>query len=124
MQRNLSCKNYKESQKNALLSISLQFLIIGTFLILGVLLYTFASETGIALPEKSDGVFPLLATGGYLPRVVGIVFIIGLVAASYSAAGSALTALTTSFTIDILRGSQSPKKPSPIYERGYTSSWL
>ena len=104
MQRNLSCRNHKESQKNMLLSILMQFVVIGLFLVLGLLLYTYASEMNITLPEKGDQVFPFLATQGYFPLMVGIVFIIGLVAASYSAAGSALTALTTSFTIDILGG--------------------
>ncbi|MDQ9769199.1 hypothetical protein RFZ33_19240, partial [Acinetobacter baumannii] len=51
---------------------------------------------------KSDELFPLIATGGYFPIVVGILFIVGLVSSAYAAAGSALTALTTSFTVDIL----------------------
>jgi Na+/proline symporter len=51
---------------------------------------------------KGDDVFPFLATGSYFPVVVGVLFIIGFIAAAYSAAGSALTALTTSFTVDIL----------------------
>lgn len=104
MQRNLSCKSYKESQKNAMLSIAMQLVVITLFLLLGLLLYTYAAQFNIALPAKGDGVFPFLATGHFFPIALGIVFIIGLVASSYSAAGSALTALTTSFTIDILGG--------------------
>lgn len=104
MQRNLSCKSYKESQKNAMLSIAMQLVVITLFLLLGLLLYTYAAQFNIALPAKGDEVFPFLATGDFFPIALGIVFIIGLVAASYSAAGSALTALTTSFTIDILGG--------------------
>jgi Na+/proline symporter len=56
--------------------------------------------------EKGDKLFPRLATGGYFPVIVGILFIIGLVSAAYAAAGSALTALTTSFTVDILESTR------------------
>lgn len=101
MQRNLSCRNYRESQKNMMVSILLQFVVITIFLNLGVLLYYFAGQKGITV-EASDTLFTVVATGGYLPVIVGVLFIIGLVSSAYSAAGSALTALTTSFTIDIL----------------------
>ncbi len=100
MQRNLSCRNYHESQKNMIISILLQFVVIATFLILGVLLYIFAAAHGIT--ATGDKLFPVIATGGYLPVIVGVLFIIGFVASAYNAAGSALTALTTSFTVDIL----------------------
>lgn len=102
MQRNLSCKNFKDSQKNMITSGISQFFIILLFLMLGVLLYIFTSRQGITNPAKSDELFPMIATGGYFPAIVGILFIIGLISAAYSAAGSALTALTTSFTVDIL----------------------
>jgi Na+/proline symporter len=69
---------------------------------LGVLLYTFTAQQQIENPAKSDELFPMVATGDYFPGIVGILFIIGLIASAYSAAGSALTALTTSFTVDIL----------------------
>ena len=101
MQRNLSCRNSRESQKNMLVSVVMQFCVIALFLMLGVLLYTYADSRGIAV-EKGDELFPLLATGGYFPVVVGVLFIVGLVSSAYSAAGSALTALTTSFTVDII----------------------
>ena len=68
------------------------------------MLIRFAAFSGIAIPEATDDLFPLIATGGYLPQVVGVFFIVGLVAAAYSSADSALTALTTSFTVDILDG--------------------
>ena len=100
MQRNLSCKNSRESQKNMLLSIVLQLIVVSAFLMLGVLLYQFAAAKGIE--ATGDKLFPAVATGGYLPLVVGFLFIIGLVASAYNAAGSALTALTTSFTLDVL----------------------
>ena len=101
MQRNLSCRNSKESQQNMIVSMVLQFVVISIFLMLGALLYIFAEQQGITV-EKSDTLFTIIATEGYLPMIVGILFIIGLTAAAYSAAGSALTALTTSFTVDIL----------------------
>lgn len=109
MQKTLSCKNPRDSQKNMIVGGVLQIFIILLFLMLGVLLYTFAGNNGIALPAKGDEVFPFLATQGYFPSIVGFLFIIGLVSAAYAAAGSALTALTTSFTVDIL---ESPKRKS------------
>lgn len=102
MQRNLSCKNPRDSQKNILTSGAIQLIINILFLMLGVLLYTFIDSKGIERPEKSDKLFPMIATGGYLPFIVGILFIIGLISSAYAAAGSALTALTTSFTVDVL----------------------
>lgn len=103
MQRTLSCKNYKESQKNLIVGALLQIVVIGLFLVLGYLLYSYANQTGVDLSGlKGDDVFPYLATGNYFPLIVGVLFIVGFIAAAYSAAGSALTALTTSFTIDIL----------------------
>ena len=108
MQRTLSCKNPRESQKNLIVGALMQIVVIGLFLFLGFLLYSYANQTGVALVNadgaalKGDDVFPLLATGNYFPVIVGILFVIGFIAAAYSAAGSALTALTTSFTVDIL----------------------
>lgn len=102
MQKNLSCRNYKDARKNmywygfAFLPVNL------LFLSLGVLLNTFAVQKGIPLPALSDDLFPTLATQGYLPQIVGVLFFLGLIAAAYSSADSALTALTTSFTIDVL----------------------
>jgi SSS family transporter len=108
MQLTLSCKNPRESQKNLIVGALMQIVVIGLFLFLGFLLYSYANQTGVALvnaegmPLKGDDVFPFLATGNYFPVIVGVLFIIGFIAAAYSAAGSALTALTTSFTVDIL----------------------
>lgn len=104
MQRTLSCKNPRESQKNLIVGALMQIVVIGLFLFLGYLLYTYAAQTGVAEVAnlKGDEVFPFLATGNYFPVIVGILFIIGFIAAAYSAAGGALTALTTSFTVDIL----------------------
>ena len=104
MQRTLSCKNPRESQKNIIVGALMQIIVIGLFLFLGYLLYTYAAQTGVAevAQLKGDDVFPFLATGNYFPVIVGVLFIIGFIAAAYSAAGGALTALTTSFTVDIL----------------------
>ncbi|MDR2119902.1 MAG: sodium:solute symporter [Tannerella sp.] len=101
MQRNLSCRNSKDSQKNIITSGIMQFFINLLFLMLGVLLYTYCAQRGIETPESSDKLFPMIATGGYFPVTVGILFIVGLVSSAYATAGSALTALTTSFTVDI-----------------------
>jgi Na+/pantothenate symporter len=104
MQKTMSCKNFRDAQKNMITGSILQIFIILLFLALGVLLYTYAAANAVALPAKSDEVFPFLATRGYFPFIVSILFIIGLISAAFAAAGSALTALTTSFTIDILKG--------------------
>jgi Na+/proline symporter len=110
MQKNLSCKNIKEAKKNMYwMSFSLVPVNL-IFMSLGVLLVVFAQKNGIAMPERTDDLFPLIATQGYLSPVVGIFFIIGLVAAAYSSADSALTALTTSFTVDILNTSSKSEK--------------
>ncbi len=106
MQKNLSCRNLRDAQKNMTwMSISLvpvKFL----FLSLGALLFIYASRNAIPIPEQTDDLFPLIATRGYLSPVVAIFFMIGLVAAAYSSADSALTSLTTSFTVDILNGTR------------------
>ncbi len=102
MQRSLSCKNYIDSQKNLVVSAVLQTAIIFILLTLGVILYTFAERMDITLSPLSDNMFATVATSPQMPIIVGILFILGLVSSTYSAAGSALTALTTSFTIDVL----------------------
>lgn len=120
MQRNLSCKNPKDAQKNMLTSIFMQTVVITLFLMLGVLLYTFAETQGITI-GNGDELFPLVATGGRLPLIVGVLFIIGLTSSAYSAAGSALTALTTSFTVDILGAAyQEEKEVKKIRRRVHT----
>lgn len=121
MQKNLTCKNEKEAQKNvrwmslALVPVNL------IFLSLGALLYLYGTQKGIVLMEPLDGfpiqvvdpetgqfygimkdkLFPTLAIQ-FLGPVVGLVFTVGLIAAAYSSADSALTALTTSFCVDFL----------------------
>ena len=106
MQRNLSCATPRDSQKNIVLTAVSQMVVIFLFLVLGVLLYMYVDRTGMTLPEKSDQVFSMVSVEGGLPLIVGILFVIGLISSTYSAAGSALTALTTSFTVDILDGTK------------------
>ena len=100
MQRPLSCKDPRDSRKNMITSGVLQVFVVFLFLCLGVLLYQFAAANGIS--ETGDKIFAAVATSGILPGIIGILFIIGLVASAYGAGGSALTSLTTSFTVDIL----------------------
>ena len=102
MQRTLACKNVKDSQKNLVVSSVLQIVAIALFLILGVYLYQFAALHGIE--AKGDALFPEVACSSFLPPIVGVLFVVGLIAAGFPAGGSALTALTTSFTVDILGG--------------------
>jgi Na+/proline symporter len=102
MQKNLSCKNIKSAKKNVfLLSVSLVPVNL-LFLSLGAALYLFANKEGIPIPERSDDLFPMIATQGYMWDIVSIFFMVGLIAAAYSTADGSLTALTTSFTIDIV----------------------
>ena len=109
MQKNLSCKNIGEAQKN-MFSFSIVLVVVNLFfLALGALLYLFAAAKGIEIPTKADDLYPIIATGGYLPIVVGILFILGLIAAAYSSADSALAALTTSACVDILDIEKKPK---------------
>jgi Na+/proline symporter len=102
MQKNLTCKTLKESQKNMAWFSSVLVVVNLMFLALGALLYIFAANEGITIPEKGDALFATIATDGSLGAVVALFFVLGLIAAAYSSADSALTALTTSFSVDIL----------------------
>lgn len=102
MQKNLSCKNLRDSRLN-MFSFSLILVLVNLmFLSLGVLLYYYAAETSMVIPAKGDELYPTLALSGELGIAVSILFLLGLVAAAYSSADSALTALTTSVCIDLL----------------------
>ncbi len=106
MQKNNSCKNIREAQKNMFSFSVVIFFVNLLFLGLGALLYIYIQSKGIDMPLRdgkvaTDLLFPTLALN-YFPVGVGIVFLIGLIAAAYSSADSALTALTTSFCIDFL----------------------
>ncbi len=104
MQCNLSCVNRRHAQINIMVTALCQIFIILLFLILGVLLYMYADHNAIEIPEKSDQLFSLIAVNGGLPAIVGILFVLGLSSSTLSSAASSLTALTTSFTIDMLDG--------------------
>lgn len=109
MQRHLACRDSRSSQKNMIVSGVMQFFVIGLFLVLGILLAIYIERRpDLSMPAMSDEVFGLVAAHPSLPVWVGIVFVIGLVAAAYSAAGSALVSLTTSFTVDLLRAGDMP----------------
>ena len=100
MQKNLTCKSLRSAQKN-MLSFSLSLIVVNfLFLALGVALLFYANQTGFALPEKSDSIFPAVAF--HMNSLTCIVIVIGLVAAGYSSADGTLTSLTTTFCFDIL----------------------
>ncbi len=101
MQKNLTCRNLKDAQKN-MLTLGVSLIPVNLlFLFLGAALYLYAHNFGIAIPTLSDDLFPLLAMN-HLGPVLAVVFLIGLIAAAYSSADGAITALTTSFIYDIL----------------------
>jgi solute:Na+ symporter, SSS family len=101
MQKNLSCRTYKESRKNMYWMSAILVPVNLLFLFLGASLYLYASKNGIAIPEMTDDLFPTIALK-YLGGFAGITFFLGLIAAAYSSADGTLTALTTSITIDLL----------------------
>jgi Na+/proline symporter len=101
MQKNLTCKSLKESQKNMLTFSAIFVFVVAMFLMLGVLLYIFADVNGIKLPSKSDYLFPMLALN-HMNVMIGIFFLLGITAANYASADSALTSLTTAFCVDFL----------------------
>lgn len=102
MQKNLTCRTLKACRTN-MFSFSGLFLIANVlFLMLGALLYIYAAENGITLPEKTDDVFAYLSLN-HFGLVAGLFFLLGITAAAYSSVDSSLTALTTSFSIDFLK---------------------
>lgn len=100
MQKNLTCRNLKDAQKNMFSFSIVLFFVNFVFLMMGALLAIYALRNGVSF-DRSDSLYPTIALQ-HLSVEVGVVFIIGLVAAAYSSADSALTALTTSFCIDFL----------------------
>ncbi len=101
MQKNLTCRNIGEAQKNMYTFSTILVFANILFLTLGALLYIYASNIGLEIPVQTDKLYPTLAMR-HLSPFVGILFILGLIAAAYSSADSALTALTTSFCVDFL----------------------
>jgi len=110
MQKNLTCRNIKEAQWN-MVSFSVVLIFVNLlFLGLGVMLHEYSALNGLAIPENGDDLYSGVVKAGLLPTAVGIFFILGLVAAAYSSADSALTALTTAFSIDFLQIGNRPEK--------------
>jgi Na+/proline symporter len=108
MQKNLTCKNLGEAQKNmywfSVILVAINFL----FLTLGALLYIYAEQKAIPLPAHSDFFYPILALK-YLGVIAGVFFLLGITASSYASSDSALTALTTAFCIDFLNFNKNKK---------------
>ncbi len=100
MQKNLTCRNLKDAQKNMFWFTIVLTIVNFVFLGLGLLLTVFAEQNGIT--AKGDMLFPTIALESGLGVAIAAFFLLGLIAAAYSSADSALTALTTSFSIDIL----------------------
>lgn len=102
MQKNLTCRTLRDCRTN-MFSFSGFFLITNIlFLSLGALLYIYAADKGVILPEKSDDVFAFLSLN-HFGIIAGFFFLLGITAAAYSSVDSSLTALTTSFCIDFLK---------------------
>jgi len=123
MQKNLSCRNLKDAQKNMIAFSLVLVVVTGLFMLLGALLFIYAGKEGIPLPlmdgnPKTDLLFPEIALNGKLGLGVGITFILGLIAAAYSSADSALTSLTTSFCVDFLAiEKQNPTKQKSLRKK-------
>ncbi|AEL24146.1 sodium:solute symporter [Cyclobacterium marinum] len=116
MQKNLTCRNLKDAQKNMFWFTNILVLVNLIFLALGVLLYMYAETNQIAIPERTDDLYPLLATS-HFSTFAGIVFVLGITAAAYSSADSTLTALTTSFCYDFLQIDKNPDKEKALTTR-------
>jgi len=105
MQKNLTCKSLKEAQKNMIIFSIVLVIVTFLFLLLGALLFIYSSKFNIGIPElngsvNSDLLFPEIALNSGLGNLIGITFLLGLIAAAYSSADSALTSLTTSYCVD------------------------
>ncbi len=101
MQKNLSCRSVGDAQKN-MITYSIIIAIVNLlFLFLGALLYMLVQKQGLAMPSKTDDLFPTIALN-YMGGVVAIIFLIGIISAAFPSADGALTSLTTIFTVDIL----------------------
>ena len=103
MQKNLTCRSLRDAQKD-MCAYGLAFVPANLlFLSLGVLLVLLARQQGVALPDNPDELLPMFAASGQLGTSVVVLFTLGVVAASFSSADSAMTAMTTSFCVDICR---------------------
>ena len=107
MQKNLTCKSLKEAQKNMIVFSIVLVVVTFIFLLLGALLFIYSEKFGIMIPKlngstNTDLLFPEIALNSNLGNLIGITFLLGLIAAAYSSADSALTSLTTSYCVDII----------------------
>ena len=115
MQKNLTCKNLRDAQKNMIVFSFVLVFVTFIFLVLGSILFKYVEINDIQIPylngrPNTDLLFPLIAFSGDFGLVLPIIFLIGLVAAAYSSADSALTSLTTSFCVDFLNIEQYNQK--------------
>lgn len=102
MQKNLSCRNLREAQKNVC-TYSLFFIPVNLlFLCLGILLLNYAAVHGIELPKLADDIMPMLVTQGHFGTAAIVFFTLGIIAVTFASADSALTGLTTSVCVDII----------------------
>ncbi len=107
MQKNLTCKSLKEAQKNMIVFSIVLVIVTFIFLLLGALLFIYSEKLNIIIPNlngsiNSDLLFPQIALNSGLGNIIGITFLLGLIAAAYSSADSALTSLTTSYCVDVI----------------------
>ncbi len=109
MQKNLTCKNLGDAQKNIFWFCVILVIANLLFLSLGALLYIYSESLNIPIPQRSDDLYPILALNN-LGGLTSIIFLLGIIAAAYSSADSALTSLTTSFCIDFLNIDNSSNK--------------
>jgi SSS family transporter len=114
MQKNLTCKSLKDAQKNMISFSVVLVMVTFLFMLLGALLFIYAKQNDIQIPlmdgsPKTDLLFPEIALNNGLGITLSITFMLGLMAAAYSSADSALTSLTTSFCIDFLQIEKTPK---------------
>ncbi len=123
MQKNLTCKSLKESQLNMFTMYSLLIVVNFVFLTLGAILFIYAGKTGIDIPvvdgkPRTDLLFPHIAMNEGINPVLSVSFILGLIAAAYSSADSALTSLTTSVAVDFMAIDDKPEpKQVPLRKR-------
>ncbi len=109
MQKNLTCRNLGDAQKNMFWFSIILVIVNLLFLLLGALLYIYSAKNNVPLPASSDDLFPMLAFK-HLGVVVGVFFLLGIIASSYASADSALAGLTTSFCIDFLNFKNKPEE--------------
>jgi SSS family transporter len=122
MQKNLTCRSLKAAQTNMLVFSLVLIVVTFLFLLLGAMIFLYAEQNQIMIPlmegsPKPDLLFPEVALNGGLGLGVGIIFILGLIAAAYSSADSALTSLTTSFCIDFLKLDQCNESQQKIIRK-------